>query len=105
VIGALKRRVRLDRPDRTGDAGGGAAVVWTPVATVWARVASSPAGESESADDLASRVRHEVELRWRSDVRPGWRVVLGGKTLRVRAVVDPDQGRRLLVLECEEEVR
>jgi SPP1 family predicted phage head-tail adaptor len=105
VIGALKRRVTLQRPDRAEDAGGGAAVIWTDVATAWARVTTAAAGEGEAADALTARVAYTVGLRWREDVRPGWRVVFRGKALRVRAAVDRDLDGRFIVLQCEEEVR
>ncbi len=103
MIGALSRRVTLERPDRTPDAGGGASTVWTPVATVWARVSSEPRRDREVADDLAARVEHTVVVRWRSDVEPGWRVLSGGRTLRVQALADRDQAKRWLHLQCEEE--
>lgn len=105
MIGPLSRRVVLERPDRTEDDGGGAVVVWTPVATVWASIASSPAGDLAAQDDLIARVAHRVRLRWRSDVLPGWRLKLGERVFRVVAAVDRDGARRWLHLDCEEERR
>lgn len=105
MIGDVSRRIALERPDREEDAGGGAEVVWVPVAVVWASIRSSASGEEIASDDFAARVSHELRLRWRDDVRPGWRVLHGGRELRVRAAVDRDGARRWLHLECEEELR
>jgi len=105
VIGELSRRVTLERPDRTEDGGGGASVTWTPIATVWAAVTAAAAGEITATDDVASRVRHVLRIRWRADVRAGWRAVLDGRALRIRASVDRDGAKHWLVLDAEEEAR
>lgn len=105
MIGALSRRVALERPDRLEDEGGGADVVWTPVATVWARVTSSGRGADASFDGLASRIGHRLRLRWRGDVAPGWRARLGERVLRIESALDQDGARRWLHLDCVEEVR
>jgi len=105
VIGELSRRVTLERPDRTDDGGGGAAITWTPIATVWASVTAAAAGENTATDDVASRVRHAIRIRWRADVRTGWRAILDGRVLRIRGVVDQDGAKRWLTLDAEEERR
>lgn len=105
MIGSLSRRVGLERPDRVEDLGGGGSIVWTPVDVVWASVRASGAAEDVVGDALGARVSHELRIRWRDDVRPGWRVGFDGRRLRVRAVLDRDGRRRWLHLECEEELR
>jgi len=105
VIGALSRRVGLERPDRTEDSGGGAVVDWASVATVWASVISAGQGRDASLGGAASRISHRLRIRWRSDVTPGWRARLGERTLRIEAAVDRDGARRWLHLDCVEEIR
>lgn len=103
MIGGLNQRVDLESPSLTPDTGGGSAIAWTPVATVFASVSARAVSESVAADALASRVVHDVVIRFRDDVAAGWRVVHQGRSLRVRAVVDRDARRRFLHLDCEDE--
>ncbi len=105
MIGALARRVALERPERVEDEGGGASVLWTPVATVWASVISAGLGERASFDSVAGRVSHRLRVRWRSDLAPGWRARIGERVLRIESAVDRDAARRWLHLDCIEEVR
>ena len=105
MIGDLSRRITLQRPDRTADGGGGFETTWTSVGAAWASVRSSAGTEQDEGDDLVRRVGHQLRLRWRDDVVPGWRVVLEGRVLRVRSAVDRNGRKRWLDLECEEEIR
>ncbi|MCG8442228.1 MAG: phage head closure protein [Caulobacterales bacterium] len=104
-VGALMRRVTLLQPSRTEDGGGGAQIAFQPVATVWAEIASAAGGEEAELDDLTARVTHTMRIRWRADVRAGWRVEMAPRAFRVRGAVDRSGGRRWLELDCEEEVR
>jgi head-tail adaptor len=68
-------------------------------------VTSSPQGEAAAHDALVGRISHRLRIRWRADVSPGWRAMLGARTLRIEAAVDRDQKRRWLHLDCTEEIR
>lgn len=105
MIGDLSRRLTLVRPDRADDSGGGFAATWTDVATVWAAVSAAPAGESAATDDRVARVAYAIRIRWRDDVRPGWRARLDGRTADVVSVVDEEGAKRWLHLVAEEEIR
>ncbi|MCX5570422.1 phage head closure protein [Kaistia nematophila] len=101
--GRLSNRVTLERPVRAADGAGGATLDWQEVATFWARIEPVEAGERNAADRLATRVTHRITLRFRGDVEGGMRVVHRGRNLAVTAWRDPDETRRLLVLEAVEE--
>ncbi|WP_336799458.1 phage head closure protein [Kaistia sp. MMO-174] len=101
--GRLSHRVTLERPVRSGDGAGGATVDWQEVATLWARIEPVEAGERNAADRLATRVTHRITLRFRGDVEGGMRVMHRGRTLMIASWRDPDETRRLLVLEAVEE--
>lgn len=83
-IGALRARIRLERPAPDPDDG---MVAWEEVATVWAAIAFT---------DIV-----RFELRLRRDVRSGWRVALGDRRFRIVALRDGADAR--LLLDCEEE--
>jgi head-tail adaptor len=41
-------------------------------------------------------------MRWRAGVSGEMRLVMGQRVFAIRSVRDPDEGRRALVLDCEE---
>jgi SPP1 family predicted phage head-tail adaptor len=95
--GALRYRVTLQEPDATGTSG------YADVATVSADVTFSPAsGESMQGGGLAAVASHRMRLRYRSDVRAEWRVVLSDRTFQISGYGDPDGRKRELVLVCAE---
>ncbi len=96
AIGALRRRLTLQRPVRADDGGGGAAVTWETVAEVWAALSPLTGVEALDADRLAGRVSHEIWIRWRADVLPEMRFALGSRLFDIRAAFDTDERRRWL---------
>jgi SPP1 family predicted phage head-tail adaptor len=100
-IGALRHRLTLESPSRTGDGGGGAAVTWQLVAELWAHVRPISGDERLRADGVSGRVTHEVWLRHRADVVPAMRFTHGARILEIVAVLDPGRRDRLRCL-CEE---
>jgi SPP1 family predicted phage head-tail adaptor len=103
--GLLRHRVGLERPQGTSDGSGGETIAWTPVATLWARIDPIGATESAIAGHLTTMATHKITIRWRDDVVGGMRIVFRGRHFRVRAVFDPDERQRYLVLATEEERR
>ncbi|MFA5900726.1 MAG: phage head closure protein [Hyphomicrobium sp.] len=92
-MGELRTRVVLEAPERADDGGGGAAVTWSTVADVWARVSPSGGGEAFELDRVAGKVSHEIVIRYRDGVTPSMRFAIGARVLDIRAAFDPD-GRR-----------
>ncbi|MGQ4811368.1 phage head closure protein [Agrobacterium vitis] len=46
-----------------------------------------------------------MTIRFRTDVARGHRLVKGTRILAIRALRDPDETKRFLLLDCEEEIR
>jgi SPP1 family predicted phage head-tail adaptor len=101
-IGDLRQRLRIERPQRAADGGGGAEESWEMVAEVWAAIAPLAGGERVEADAVVGRITHEVWLRFRADVTPGMRLRLGARLFDVRAAIDFEERRRFLKCMCEE---
>lgn len=93
-IGALRTRLTLEAPSRTGDGGGGAAVTWTSICELWARVRPFSGGESFALDRTAGTVGHEIVVRHRDGITPQMRFRSGTRVFDIRAVFDPDGRRR-----------
>jgi SPP1 family predicted phage head-tail adaptor len=101
--GWLRHRVTIEAASATGDEAGGETRTWSTFATAWARIEPVEAREKAVAAHLAGVVSHKVTLRWRDDLTATMRVAYRGRHFRIRTLHDPDEGRRYLVLGCEEE--
>ncbi|WP_155136042.1 phage head closure protein [Roseibium sp. RKSG952] len=60
-------------------------------------------GESDTAGRLDGTATHDIWLRYRPDVKSGWKLMVGSRTFRLLSVADPDAQYRKLVCRAEEE--
>ena len=102
ALGALRARVKLQRPTRIADELGGAAIAWSDEGDVWAEIVAGAAGESVALDTLPSVASYRVVIHRRDDVRAGWRLAWGARQLRILGVID--DGAPRIQLSCQEEV-
>ena len=103
AIGSLRHRLRLEAPVRTPDGAGGASVVWSEVAVIWADVRPSSGGETTVAEAVSGRISLEVIVRHRTDIIPAMRFRLGSRRFEILAVLDIDERRRHLRCLCRED--
>jgi SPP1 family predicted phage head-tail adaptor len=101
--GWIAHRVAIERPIRSTDGAGGAEIAFETLATVWAAIEPISAREDGGSGRLATAVSHRVTIRWRADVTGAMRLRHRGRTLRIASLRDPDESRRFLVIEAEEE--
>lgn len=101
-IGAMRHRLRLEAPVRTTGEGGSAKVTWQPAATLWAEVVPLSGRETFQADGLTAVASFEVRTRYRADLTPEMRLVMGERILDIRAVRDIEGRHRWLSCLCEE---
>lgn len=99
--GKLRTTVELQSQRQTQDAGGGFSVVWATYATVKAHVARRGGIEALVQERLSERASLRCVLRFRSDVEPQHRAVIGGTAYNIRAVDDIEFRRRWLDLTLE----
>lgn len=94
--------VAIQRRTRIPDGAGSWTEDWTAVAATVARVSPISARDRLQYAQMEYPVTHKVYLPGSADVRPEDRIVLGGRTLAVKGVVNPSElGHHLEVL-CEE---
>lgn len=103
-IGALTDRVELKRKIVSAEAEGGAAALFSPVATVWARVRQLTARVAWEGDARGASITHSVVLRFRLDLHPGDRIAYRGRHLEVLATNDLNGARAYLACQCSERV-
>jgi SPP1 family predicted phage head-tail adaptor len=101
-IGALTDRVQLKRRTMTNEDEGGEVAVFTPLATVWARVRTLSARQIAEGDARGATLTHSVVLRYRGDIGPGDRIGYRGRDLDVVAAADLNGGNAYLSCQCSE---
>lgn len=111
AIGAMRRRVDIQAYTRTGDDGGGAALTWTNVASVWADIQPQGSREGMFGQDNQNREvsTYKVYIRFRRGVTAKQRLrhvyrrdgVEYTETFNIIGVMDPDGKERYLELLCE----
>lgn len=101
-VGALRRRLLLEAPVELPDGAGGSLRDFETVAAVWAQVEWLSGDERWQRGRPEQRISHRITLRWRAGVDAGQRLRDGTQLFDIRAVGDPDGGRRRLVCLVEE---
>jgi SPP1 family predicted phage head-tail adaptor len=101
-LGAMRHRVTIETPVRTGDEAGGAVITWQPVATVWAEIQPKSGREIFESDQLGGRITHDVRMRYRDGVTPKMRIFHSGRLFDIRNVVNVSERGEWLVCGCEE---
>lgn len=101
-IGDLCHRVTLQVKSSVADGMGGTVDTWADRASVWAAVWPTSAREIVAANSTSLVVTHRVRIRYRSDVRPTWRVKFGDRYFAIVGMVNPNEQNRTLDLMCQE---
>ena len=100
--GTLTERLQLLRRTTTGEAEGGETAVFSPIATVWGRVRALTARAAFESDARGVAITHAVAIRFRSDLKPGDRIVYRDTTLDVVKAADLNGRRAYLSCQCIE---
>ena len=102
-IGQMNHQIVLQRDDGTSRTSlGGRANSWTSVATVWGRVAPLKGDERLAAGQLEETVTHRVHIRYYSGLTAKWRLLWGSTPLQIKAIINPDERRRFMIIDCVE---
>lgn len=94
--GRLNTRVTLQRRTAGQDAAGQPIDGWADVATTWADFRVLQGLEAIRADATTATSRASCRLRWRDDLAPDMRVLVGSQPWAIVSV-QPDVGRRRFV--------
>ena len=101
-IGALRHRLRLEAPVDLSDGVGGFERTYRTISYVWAMISSISAHAQFIEQRFEQSTSIRVDLRWRSDIAAGMRLVFRDRILLIHAVQDVDGTRRFLTCACEE---
>lgn len=100
-IGKLNTRIRIDANIVTQDAYGADVTGWQTLAEVWADFRHVSGKEAMSGDAIVSKARASARIRYRTGLTAGMRLVAGGTTYDVLAVLPDLNGRKYVDLVCE----
>ena len=103
-IGELRHRVTIQEEVATPDGGGGYALGWADVATLWAKVEPLSARERLFAEKLDGVVTHRVVVRFRDDITAAMRVLYEGRLFNIRGVLETGERERFTEILAEEGV-
>lgn len=101
-IGGLTERVQWQRRTVTAEAGGGQAVDYLPMLTLWARVRKIGLSPGMVADARGVTASHAVVIRHRGGVAAGDRFLFGGRKLEVLGTEDISGRGKFLACRCIE---
>jgi SPP1 family predicted phage head-tail adaptor len=101
-LGTLTDRVTLMRKVVSEEPEGGEVAVYTTLSTVWARVRQLSARAAYMDDARGQTISHAVVLRYRTDLKPGDRIVYRGRNLEIAALADINGRRAYLSCQCSE---
>ncbi|MEP7240426.1 MAG: phage head closure protein [Devosia sp.] len=102
ALGTLTDRVQLQRKVTSDESEGGTPAVFTPLATVWARVRQLSVRPLGDGDARGQTITHSVVIRFRTDLRPGDRAMYRGRALELVATSDLNGRRAYLSCQCSE---
>lgn len=97
AIGAKRERIKFYRPTRAPDAHGGTPPTWSFVREVWGGIRKLSDAAAMTAGALRGNVSHSVTVRYRNDIKPGWRVLVDQGEAQFDGVVidlSPEDNRR-----------
>ena len=99
LIGRIDKRIKLQAYTKTSGVS-----AWTTQATLWTEF-KKPDPQLKTVEvvgNMASELMREISIRYRTDVRKGWRVQWGTRTFEVMHTYD--YGKSTTILVCREAV-
>jgi len=97
LIGRMDKRIKLQAYVKTSGLSS-----WTTQGAVWVEFKKPDLKTVEVAGNIASELMREIGIRYRTDVRKGWRVLWGTRTFEVMHTYD--YGKSTTILVCREVV-
>ena len=103
-IGSLNKRITLQYATKVSDDMGGFTETWTDAATVWAAIWPISAREQVQSMKETMTISHRVRIRYRSVLRPDWRVKFGNNFYNIVSIINPNMKNEYLDILCKEVV-
>jgi len=105
MIGDLNKRVTLQYETKTSDGMGGFSTVWTDAGDpVWAALWPLSATETVQSMQTGMTISHRIRIRYRSVLRPSWRLKFGGTFYNIISIINPNMKNEYLDILAKESI-
>jgi SPP1 family predicted phage head-tail adaptor len=112
AVGSMRFKLQLQSPTRTLDDGGGATIVWTKVADVFASITPKGSNEQLFADKLRDKLDSVIRIRYRTGITTAYRLVqtftrdgvTTTRTFEIGGILNVDNRFKFLDLDVSEGV-
>jgi SPP1 family predicted phage head-tail adaptor len=102
LIGDLNKRIQIQAPSKISDGMGGFDETFSTIATVFASLWPISAREQVQSMQEVMTISHRIRIRYRSVLRPDWRVKFGNRYFSIVSIINPNEKNELLDLMCKE---
>lgn len=96
------KRIAIESPVIVPDGAGQRKTTWSPVATVWAKIAPNTASERDAAKGQYSHCSHTLTINYREGITRTMRAVRGSRVFAIEGVINVREENRELQLFCTE---
>jgi len=100
--GEYRNRITLQKPVHTRDSFSEMITTYVDVATIWAAVDWESGRRFETANQLNSEVQGIIRIRYRSDIRPEWRIKYGSRIIEILSIANIKEKDAEIQINCKE---
>lgn len=100
--GELKHQITLQEPAPTTNGYNEEVPGWTDAATVWAAIEWGSGRRYLEAKQLNAEVQGIVRIRYRSDIKPEWRIKYGSRYFEIISIANIRESDQELQINCKE---
>jgi len=98
----LNKRITLQYQTKIPDGMGGWTVTWVDGATIFAGIWPVSANETIAANAVSMTISHRIRIRYRSTLKPSWRVKFGNRYFAIVSIINPNERNAMIDLMCKE---
>lgn len=99
----LDKRILIEGLSLVPNDTGGQVKTWDTVATVWARIKTKLKREINFAQRIEPRKVFEITIRYRAGLSESMRVVFENRIFQIKAMMNVDEQKEWILMECEED--
>jgi len=102
--GVLRHRIQIQSESNARDANGGVIKSWNTVATRWGKIRPLSGRELIAAEQVDSRVTHEITIRYYPGLTSLFRLVHDSRVFNISSPPrDIDERKKVMILQATED--
>ena len=100
--GDLNKRIEIQATTKVSDGMGGYVSTFITLATIWAAIWPTSAGEITAANATSMVISHRIRIRYRSVLKASYRIKFGTRYFSIVGITCPNEGKEFLDIMCKE---